>query len=193
MRTAVPEKILAIIDQIGAEGNASLTRLTVLKKWFERPGRLSMFGLWVARRAAGRKGKTKGEHGALLQEASKLLGPASTRESFFSEPERRATQDLHDRARASQAEFEKQAWGPVRLVKCWPLFLVEQGLAIYLWHSASPSHGYKLAADWAQNYDSRYGNGLNGPSRGKLHELVRFMFTVESLGDEDRGAADRIA
>lgn len=189
MRTAIPEKILAIIDQIDADGNALLTRLTVLKRWFERPGRLSRFGLWVARRAAGRKGKTKGEHGALLKEASKLLGPASTRESFFSEPERRATQDLHDRARASQAEFEKQAWGPVRLVKCWPLFLVEQGLAIYLWHGDSPTHGYNLAADWAQNYDSRYLNGLNGPSRGKLYELVRFMFTVESLEEEQSAAS----
>ena len=166
MRTAVPEKILGIIDEIDAEGNASLTRLTVLKRWFERRGRLSMFGLWVARRAAGRRGKKKGEHGALLQEASKLLGPASTWESFFAQPERRATQELHDRARASQAEFEKQAWGPARVVTCWPLFLVEQGLAIYLRHADSPSHGYKLAADWAQNHNSRYGNGLNGPNRG---------------------------
>ena len=193
MRTAVPEKILAIINAIDADGNAPLTRLTVLKKWFERPGRLAIFGLWVARRAAGRKGKTKGEHGALLQEASKLLGPASTRETFFAEPERRAAQDLHDRARASQAEFEKQAWGRVRLVKCWPLLLVEEGLAIYLWHADSPSHGYKLAADGAQNYDSRYGNGLNGPSRGKLDELVRFMFNVEALEDEERAADDRIS
>lgn len=184
MRTAVPEKVLAIIDEIDAEGNASLTRLTVLKKWFERPGRLSMFGLWVARRAAGRKGKTQGEHGALLVEASKLLGPASIRESFFAQPDRRAAQDLHDRARASQAEFKQQAWGPARVVTCWPLFLVEQGLAICLWHADSPSHGYKLAADWAQNYDSHCGNGLNGPSRGKLDELVRFMFTVEALEEE---------
>ena len=31
MRTAVPEKILKIIDEIDAHGNARLTRLTVLK------------------------------------------------------------------------------------------------------------------------------------------------------------------
>jgi hypothetical protein len=184
MRTPVPEKILGILDEIDAQGNAPLTRLTVLKKWFDRPGRLTMFGLWVARRAAGRKGKTKGEYGALLQEASKLLGPASTRESFFAQPDRRAVESLHGRAEASQAEYEKQAWGPVRVVNCWPLFLVEQGLAIYLWHSDSPRHGYKLAADWAQHFDYRFGNGLNGPSRGKLNELVRFMFTVEGLEDE---------
>jgi len=45
MRTAVPEKILKIIDDIDTQGNASLTRLTVLKKWFERPGRLPAFAL----------------------------------------------------------------------------------------------------------------------------------------------------
>lgn len=193
MRTAVPEKILAIIDEIDIGGNAPLTRLTVLKKWFERSGRLSMFGLWVARRAAGRKGKTKGVHGALLLEASRLLGPASTRESFFAQPDRRTAEDLHDRARASQAEFKQQAWGPARVVTCWPLFLVEQGLAIYLWHADSPSHGHKLAIDWAQNHDTRQGAGLNGPSRGKLDELVRFMFTVESLEDGERDADDRTA
>ncbi len=64
--------------------------------------------------------------------------------------------------------------------------LVEKGLEIYLWHADSPSYGYKLAADWAQNYDSRYGNGLNGPSTGKLHELVRFMCAVEALEDDKK-------
>jgi len=74
----------------------------------------------------------------------------------------------------------------VRIVHCRPLLLVEEGLAIYLWHSESASHGYKLAADWSQNYDSRYGNGLNGPSRGKLEELVRFMSNLEAIEDDKR-------
>ena len=185
MRTAVPEKILKIIDDIDTQGNASLTRLTVLKKWFEPPGRLPAFGLWVARRAAGRPGKTKGEYAALLREAGALLGPASTRESVFAQPDRRAAEDLHTRAKTAQNEFENQQWGPVRIVRCWPLLLVEEGLAIYLWHADSPSRGYKLAADWVQNYDPRYGNGLNGPSRGKLDELVRFMFTVEAIEEDE--------
>ena len=58
--------------------------------------------------------------------------------------------------------------------------LVEQGLAVYLWHPHSPSHGYKLAADYCQHYDSRYGTNLNGPSRTKIGEIVRFMFAVEA-------------
>ena len=184
MRSTVPEKILKIVADIDAHENMPLTRLTVLKKWFEQPGRLSAFALWVARRAAGRSGKTKADFKSILSDARALLGPASTRESFFQAVDRQALQLLHTRARAAQNEFKNQAWGPVRVIHCWPLLLVEKGIAIYLWHAESPAEGYKLAADWAQNYDSRHGNGLNGPSRGKLNELVRFMFAVEVLEDE---------
>jgi hypothetical protein len=183
MRTAVPEKIQKIIADIDAQGNASLTRLTVLKKWFEHPGRLSAFGLWIARRASGRKGKTKAEAGALLNETRALLGVASTRESYFQQIDPAAARSLHDRARAFHSEFQNQQWGPVRIIHCWPLLLVEEGLALHTGLNHHPSDGYKLAADWTKNYDSRYGDGLNGPSRGKLQELVRFMFAVEALED----------
>jgi hypothetical protein len=57
-------------------------------------------------------------------------------------------------------------------------------LALHLRKATLPTQGYKLAADWTQNYDSRYGNGLNGPSRAKLEELVRFMFNVEARKEE---------
>ncbi len=184
MRTAVPEKILKIIEDIDARGNVSLTRLTVLKKWFEAPGRLSAFGLWLARRASGRKGKTKGEAGRLLDETRVLLGASSTRESLFQQINPEAVQRLQARTRSFHNEFRNQAWGPVRIIHCWPLLLVEKGLALYAGLDSHPTDGYKLAADWAQNYDARHGNGLNGPSRGKLQELMRFMFIVEALEDE---------
>ena len=184
MRTAIPEKILSIMDDIDTHGNVPLTRLTVLKKWFESPRRLPAFGLWIARRAAGRKGKTKDEAGALLDEARALLGSAATRESLYQQIDRVAAKSLHDRAQDFQNEFQNQQWGPVRIIHCWPLLLVEKGLALHLGQAAAPGDGYKLAADWAQHYDSASGNGLNGPSRGKLQELVRFMFNVEAQEGE---------
>lgn len=184
MRTAVPEKILKIIDDIDTRGNVPLIRLTVLKKWFERPGRLPVFGLWVARQAAGRKGKTPDGPDALLDEARALLGSAATRESLFQQIDRKAAQSLHDRARDFQNEFQKQQWGPVRIIHCWPLLLVEEGLALHVGLDRHPSDGYKLAADWAQHYDGRLGNGLNGPSRAKLQKLLRFMLSVEALEDD---------
>ena len=61
---------------------------------------------------------------------------------------------------------------------------MEEGLAIYLRPHDSPSYGYKLAADYCQHYDPRYGNGLNGPSRTKLEEIVRFMFNLEAAEDD---------
>ena len=48
MRTNIPEKLLKIADAIAEQGNVPLTRLTVLKEWFERPGRLLAFAVWVA-------------------------------------------------------------------------------------------------------------------------------------------------
>src|SRR6185369_11337689 len=97
MRTQVPEKLQAIVEEIDAHGSASLTRLTVLKKWFEHPGRLPAFGLWIAKRAAGRKGKTKAAAGALVDEARALLGTTATREGFLRAVEPGAAKLLHDR------------------------------------------------------------------------------------------------
>lgn len=175
MRTAIPEKLLKIVEQIDTTGSANLTRLTVSKKWFERPDRLSAFGLWVARRSAGRKGKTKGPAGALLNEVRVLLGPDATPSI-----NRRAAKSLHDRAREFQNEYEHHQWVSVRIINCWPLLLVEKGLAISLGEADTPSDGYQLAADYCTNYDPRFGSNLNGPSRTKIMEIVQFMFTVEA-------------
>jgi len=73
MRTNIPEKLLKIVEEIDENGNASLTRLTVLKKWLERPERLSTFAIWVAARAVSRKGKTIGAAAELFRAARTLL------------------------------------------------------------------------------------------------------------------------
>jgi len=49
--TDIPEKLLKIAADIAERGNANLTRLTVLKKWFGHLGRLPPFAIWVASRA----------------------------------------------------------------------------------------------------------------------------------------------
>lgn len=178
MRTNIPEKLLKIADDICEYGNVNLTRLAVLKKWFEKPERLSVFAVWVAIRATSRKGKTGGVAAELFREAQSLLAGADKCRPKLN---RRAAETLHSRLRDFQNEYQKQRWGPVRIVHNWNLMLVEHALAIFLWHLDSPPLGYKLAADYCQNYDPRYGNGLNGPSRTKIEEIVRFMFAVEAL------------
>ena len=179
-RTNIPEKLLAIVEGIDDRGSASLTPLTVLKRWLERPGRLSAFAIWIAKRAVSRKGKTGGAAAELFREARGLLVGL---DRIHPNPDRQAAQALHGRLQAFQNEHQDQRWGPVRIVHNWNLMLIEQGLAIWLWHRDDPARGYKLAADYCQHYDSRFGNGLSGPSRTKIEEIVRFMFTVEALED----------
>ncbi|MEE4144747.1 MAG: hypothetical protein V2I26_08110 [Halieaceae bacterium] len=45
MPPSVIDKLSAVITEIEERGNADRLRLTVLKKWFERPGRLTSFAL----------------------------------------------------------------------------------------------------------------------------------------------------
>lgn len=178
MRLKASEKLLKIVDEINERGSANLTRLTVLKKWFERAERLSAFAIWMAAEASSRKGKTAGAAGDFFDEAQRLLaGVNPVRQAL----NRGAAENLHDRLRDFQSEYQNQQWGPVRIVRHWDLMLVEQGLAIWLWHAKSPARGYKLAADYCQHYDSRFGNGLNGPSATKIEEIVRFMDAMERL------------
>jgi len=178
MRTNVPEKLLKLVDEIDTAGNASLTRLTVMKKWFEQPGRLPAFAVWVAARAASRKGKTTGRAAELFREARALLAGLDLAQPRL---DRLAASALHDRLRDFQNEHRNQQWGPVRIIHNWNLLVVEKGLAICLVYPASAAQGYKLAADYCQHYDPRHGNGLNGPSRTKIMEIVRFMFELEAL------------
>jgi len=181
MHTAVPEKLLKIVEEIDDCGNASLTKLTVLKKWFEYPGRLAAFAIWVARRAVARKGKTSGAAAKLFREARTLL---TRSDKVHPEVNPQEAAALHDRLRDFQNEYREDRWSRIRIVHNWNLLLVEYGLAIYLWHPDSPTRGYKLAADYCQNYDPLYGSGLNGPSRTKIGEIIRFMFTLEALEDD---------
>ena len=183
MRTNVPEKLLKIVEEIDGHGQANLTRLAVLKKWFERPQRLSAFAIWVATRATSRKGKTGGAAARLFLEARAMLAGL---DKLHPNVDRRAAHPLHDRLRDFQNEHKNQQWGPVRVIHNWNLLLVDEGLNVYLWYENSPPHGYKLAADYCQHYDPRYGNGLNGPSRTKILEIVRFMFTVEALEESSK-------
>lgn len=184
MKTGTHNKLLKIIATIDTTGNASLARLTVLKKWFEIPGRLPAFALWLARCAILHNSKTGDDAGVLFDEALILLGEANDPVHIANRINNTAAKNLHSRLKNFQNVFKRQHWGPVRVITNWNLMLVEHALAIYLWYPNSPTHGYKLAADYCQHYDPKFGNGLNGPSREKLKELAQFVLKVESSEHE---------
>jgi hypothetical protein len=86
---------------------------------------------------------------------------------------------LYERLRAFQNEYRSLQWGSLRIIHDHNLFLVECGLHIYLGRGDTPTEGYRLAANYCEHYDSRYGNCLNGPSRRRIGEIVDFIHGVE--------------
>jgi hypothetical protein len=177
MPQTVLEKLLIIADEIKEGGSVPLTRLTVLKKWFEQnPRRLSSFTILVANRASMRKGGTSGEAAKLFREARALLKVA---ELFDPQISIDSARKLHGRLHAFQDEYKRLQWGPVRIIRNHDLFLVEEGLRIYQLQTNSPSDGYRLAARVCEHYDPKYGNGLNGPSYLRIKEIASFMVKIE--------------
>ena len=177
MRTNLSQKLLKIVDEIDRCGNVNMTKLTVLKKWFEHPGRLAAFGIWMAGKAVSLEGKKRGKVAKLVNEARSLLADS---DPVRPQIDRQKATILYRDLREFQNEFRNHEWGAVRVIHNLNLLLIEEGLDLYLRHFDSPPRGYKLAVDYCHNYDMRYGNGLNGPSRGRVKEIASFVDFLEA-------------
>lgn len=180
MRTDVPEKLLRISSDIGEKGPQELMRLTVLKRWFKDPLRLSSFAIFIARRACSRKGKTKFEEATLFKKTSELLQNAPVREPHISADEAKS---LFHELSSYQSECQNHGWNTVRILKNHNLYLIEEGLRIYLWNNTDPSAGYRLAVSYCKHYDPAFGTMLDNKSLFKLEEIIRFMLTYEGLSE----------
>ena len=93
---------------------------------------------------------------------------------------KRQARELCRKLQFYQNEHKKTRWAVVRIIKNWNLFLVEQGLRLFLSDDIDAMAGYKLASDYCKHYDPRYGGTLNAGSTYKLKEIIRFVHAVES-------------
>jgi hypothetical protein len=177
MHGSISRKLQKIVTDIEEHGSAGLTRLTVLKKWFGTPRRLSSFAIFIASQASRHTGKTTKEAAQLFNVAREILADVDIFELKI--PRDGATR-LHARLEVFQNERRELKWTSLRVIHNPNLFLVESGLRLYLWHSDSPVEGYLLAANFCEHYDPRYGNGLNGPSVKRIQEIARFTLAIEA-------------
>ena len=176
-RTTISDKLREIVAAIEHRGSVNLTRLTVMKKWFEAPSRLPSFAIFIANQASSRKTKITKPARELIREARTLLAHVDV---FAPNVPRKAATRLHASLHAFQDEHRNIPWGAVRIIRDRDLFLIECGLQIYLGLRDTPTEGYRLAANYCENYDPRYGNGLNGPSRRRIEEIIDFIDRVEA-------------
>jgi len=176
MGADIASKLEKIVDEIAEGGNANLTRLTVLKKWFEIPSRLLSFGIFIACRASTNNREMTEEARELLRETQDLLADVDVLHPSIS---RSGAARLCARLQAFQNEHKRLKWASVRLIHNMDLFFAESGLRLYLANGASPVEGYRLAANYCEHYDPRYGTGLNGPSVDRIKEIIGFILAIE--------------
>jgi hypothetical protein len=74
----------------------------------------------------------------------------------------------------AQNQYRYLEWGPVRIIESREALLVEDAIACILFPHQSADWGYRLARDYAERYDSRYGKGLIPDSAPYVEEIVDF-------------------
>jgi len=123
-----------------------VTRLTVLKKWFEIPDRLPSFGASIAKQTLKQAGKATKEAVELLHEASEMLADVDVFDLKYSKERR----DKSPRSSSIISNERRELkWTSVRVIHNQSLFLVEGGVRLYIAHCISPAEGYRLAASYA--------------------------------------------
>ncbi len=175
MNKSTPEKLAKIVKQIEEAGSATLTKLTVLKKWFEKPSRISSFAIFIAIKAYANRNKEINDSIELYKAANELLKNVDLFKPDISNIE---AEKLYIHLKKFQSEYKGSSWEDIRVINDMNLFLIEEGLRIYLW-SLTPSSAYRLAANYCEHYDSRYGNALSGPSYKKIKEIIDFVNDIE--------------
>jgi hypothetical protein len=173
---------LARLAQALRQGQAfSITRLTTLKRLCADPDAAARFAHHLAERT----------HERMLQRAPPAHLPPERWEHFkrqvaagveslschMRQPTLEtlsALQEAWSALTAAQNHYEQHAWGPVRCIECREALLVEQAIACVLVPQQSAVEGYRLARDYAQRYDPRYGSGLIPDSAPYVEEIAAF-------------------
>jgi hypothetical protein len=80
----------------------------------------------------------------------------------------------HSDIRALQSQYERQAWGPVRIIDSTDVLVVEPALSCVLEPYASAEWGYRIARRYAERYDARYPTGLIPESAPMVEDIADF-------------------
>jgi len=175
-------KKLRTLAQIAADvrqgKDFNITRLTMLKSLCSDPDAAAQFALHIAKKtqqAVKRPGRSPSKkqqrYQRLVSEA--VRGMASYLKSATEEFEESLYELLFE-IQSVQDRYEHQRWGEVRIIESMELLVVETALECVLHPWASSDLGYRLARQYAERYNSRYGNGLIPESAPFVEDIAEF-------------------
>jgi hypothetical protein len=91
-----------------------------------------------------------------------------------SEQTSRALWSVESEVREVQNTYKQHQWGPVRIIHSTEVLLVEYALSCLLQPTASADWGYRLARQYTERYNSRYGTGLIPESAPLVEDIADF-------------------
>ena len=156
----------------------NITRLTMLKGLCSDPDAAAQFALYLAKKtqqAMRRPGcspsKTRQRYERLVSKAVRGMT------SYLKKPTEESEESLYEllsEIRSVQDRYEHQRWGAVRIIESRELLVVETALECVVHPWASSDLGYRLARQYAERYNSRYGNGLIPESAPFVDDIAEF-------------------
>lgn len=94
-----------------------------------------------------------------------------------------ALRDILSKITTAQNEYERQRWGPVRLIRSRDLLVVENALRCFVSPDETSYWAYHTARQYAERYDPHYGTGLIPASAPFLEDIVQFWHSDQTRRD----------
>jgi hypothetical protein len=173
------------LAQVAAElregGSFTITRLTTLKSLCEDSKAAAQFALYLAKQTyqnmqaqkcpSHLDAKTWRAYQGLVAKTLDQM------EAYVEEPSEQATRALwavQAEVRGVQNTYKQHQWGPVRVIQSSEVLLVEYALSCLLQPHASAEWSYRIAREYAERYNSRYGTGLIPESAPMVEDIADF-------------------
>ncbi len=173
------------LAQLAAElregGRFNITRLTTLKSLCEDAEATAQFAVHIAKQTYQKMQEREcpshiapekwDTYKGLVAEALEHM------EVYVEEPSEQASRALwsvESEVRGVQNTYKKHQWGPVRIIQSSEVLLIEYALSCLLQPTASADWGYRIARQYAERSNSRYGTGLIPESAPMVEDIADF-------------------
>jgi hypothetical protein len=175
------ERFSQIAEDLRAGGSFPVTRLTTLKSLCADRAACHAFALHIAKLAKEKMdARDKPDHIdpsrwlTFRQTVEKAIMDLEAALAQGIEQHRSRLLELRQELKSLQDTYENQRWGPVRIISNSETLVVEYAVECFLSMSQAPHWAYRVARTYAEEYDSRFGDGLVPKSAPMVEEIARF-------------------
>ncbi len=174
-------RLANIAEELWEGEHFKITRLTTIKSLCEDAKTAAHFAFHIAQLThGGMQEKACPQHlePEKLEYYKQVIDEAIRQmERYLGKPSEKEEDLVRARlsdVRAVQDRYEQQAWGPVRIIESTEVLIIEMALSCLLQPRASAEWGYRIARQYAECYDPRYGTGLIPESAPLVEDIADF-------------------